>query len=114
MSTSNPIDPDRVRVVEQGGPCGAGAADYARERIARLALYTARPLLFAKVRLIKHIEPTAVIAKGMLDIDGEVTIAQAHGFSAREAIDRLADALRRDITEEPRNRVASRHHTPEG
>lgn len=113
MSTPHPLDPSSVRVVEQGGPFGDDATDYARERIAGLARYTARPMLFAKVRLIKHIEPTAVIARGTLDIDGEISVARAHGYSVREAIDRLVEDLRRDITEQAPRRGIARHDTPE-
>src|SRR5205807_10020046 len=99
MSTSRPFDPSSVLVIEQGGPLGEDGPDYARERIAALARYTRRPILFAKVRLIKHVEPSAVVAKCTIDINGRTSFAQAHGFSAREAIDLLVDQLRREIAE---------------
>lgn len=114
MATSHPLDPSSVRVIQQGGPFGEDAADYARERMAGLARYTKRPMLFAKVRLIKHIQPDAVVAKGTVDIDGEVSFAQAHGFRAREAIDLLVDKLRRDIVEQSRGTVAARRRGVEG
>lgn len=114
MATSHPLDPSSVRVVQQGGPFGEDVADYARDRMAGLARFTKRPVLFAKVRLIKHIQPDTIIAKGTIDIDGEVSFAQTHGNSAREAIDLLVDLLRRTITEQPRSRVASRHYGAEG
>ena len=114
MTTSHPLDPGSVRVVQQGGPFGEDTADYARDRMAGLARFTKRPVLFAKVRLIKHIQPDTIIAKGTIDIDGEISFAQAHGDSAREAIDLLVDLLRGEITEQSGSRVASRYNGAEG
>jgi hypothetical protein len=100
-------------VIEHGGPFGEGAPDYARERVAALAKYTVRPILFAKVRLIRHVEPAAVVAKGTVDVDGEVSFAQAHGLSPREAIDLMVDQLRKEITEQSGSRSALGRRSPE-
>lgn len=114
MSKPNSIDPSDVSVFQQGGPFGEDAADYARERVAALARYTRRPILFAKVRLIRHNEPNVVVAKGTIDVGGRISVASSHGQAVREAIDLLVDKLRRDIAEQSRSRLAARHQSPEG
>lgn len=100
MYTPQRIDPSSVRVIEQGGPFGEGVPDYARRQIAALADCTSRPILFGKVRLTQHIEPAAVIVKGLVDVDGDVILARAHAFSAREAIDLVLDQLREQLVEQ--------------
>jgi ribosome-associated translation inhibitor RaiA len=110
MSTPHRIDASSVRVIEQGGPFGEGVPDYARRQIAALADCTSRPILFGRVRLTQHIEPTAVIVKGLVDVDGDVILAKAHAFSAREAIDLVIDALRKQLAERSSgNRTEVRH-----
>lgn len=114
MFEPHPMDPADVRVFEQGGPFGEDAADYARERISGLARYTRKPILFATVRLIRRVDPLAVVAKASIDVGGRGSFAQARGFSVREAVDRLVDKLRREIAEQSRIRRTTWHRSPEG
>lgn len=74
-----------------------GAAEYARNKIDKLARLIPRPVLHARVRLTKHGDPAvarAVVAQANLDVDGRLIRAQAHGVTAHEAVDRLEARLR--------------------
>ena len=77
-----------------------GAAEYARTKIGELGRLTHRPVLYARVKLTRHHDPAVespVVAQGNLDVSGRLVRAQVHGATAREAIDRLEAALRRQI-----------------
>lgn len=77
-----------------------GAEDYARDKIGKLAHLAHRPVLIAKVKLTRHGDPAVsrpVVAQANLDVNGRLVRAQAEGAGAREAIDRLADRLRRRL-----------------
>jgi hypothetical protein len=77
-----------------------GAAEYARHKIGRLGRFTHRPVLHARVRLTRHLDPAVdlpVIAQGNLDVSGRLVRVQVEGATAREAIDRLEARLRRQL-----------------
>lgn len=77
-----------------------GAADYAKEKISSLDRFAHRPVRHAHVKLTRHGEPSQerpVIAQANLNLDGTLIRAQAQGDTAREAIDRLDDRLRRRL-----------------
>ena len=77
-----------------------GAADYAKEKISSLDRFAHRPIKHAHVKLTRHGNPAQerpVIAQANLDVDGRLIRAQAEGDTAREAIDRLDDRLRRRL-----------------
>ena len=77
-----------------------GAADYARTKIGDLGRLAHRPVLYARVKLARHHDPAVqnpVVAQGNLDVSGRAVRAEVHGATAREAIDRLEAALRRQL-----------------
>jgi hypothetical protein len=77
-----------------------GAAEYARRKIGGLGQLTHEPVLFARVRLTKHLDPAVqrpVVAQANVDVDGRSVRAQVEGVSAREAIDRLEARLRHKL-----------------
>ena len=77
-----------------------GAADYARTKIGELGRYTRRPVLHARVKLIRHRDPAVqrpVVAQANLDVDGRLIRAQVQAETAREAVDLLAARLRRRL-----------------
>ena len=50
-----------------------GAAEYARRKIGGLGRLTHQPVLFARVRLTKHLDPAVqrpVVAQANVDVDG--------------------------------------------
>lgn len=92
-----------------------GAEDYARDKIGKLAHVAHRPVLFAKVKLTRHGDPAVprpVVAQANLDVNGRHVRAQAEAVSAREAIDRLADRLRRRLERVARHWEARRGAAP--
>lgn len=75
-----------------------GADEYARTKIGALDRLTGEPILHARVKLAERGNPAVphpVIAQANLDVNGQLVRAQVEGFTAREAIDRLAERLRR-------------------
>jgi hypothetical protein len=77
-----------------------GAADYARSKIGELARYTSRPVLHARVKLSRHHDPAVqrpVIGQANVDVDGVPVRAQVQATTAREAVDLLAERLRRGL-----------------
>lgn len=74
-----------------------GAADYARDKIESLGRLAHRPVLHARVKLTRYGDPAVerpVVAQANLDVSGRLIRAQAHGDTAREAIDILEARLR--------------------
>lgn len=77
-----------------------GADEYARSKIEDLRRFAHRPLLHAHVKLTRHGDPAQerpVIAQANLDVDGQLVRAEAEGETARDAIDRLVERLRRRL-----------------
>ncbi|HET6502898.1 MAG TPA: HPF/RaiA family ribosome-associated protein [Amycolatopsis sp.] len=99
-----------VRVTTQGTV--PETADYAREKISKLAHLAHRPVLSARVKLSRHGNPAVaqpVVAQANLNVNGWLVRAQAEGITAREAIDRLEARLRRRL-----ERVAQRWEARHG
>lgn len=91
------------------------AADYAVAKIGRLGRFADGPVLAARVRLTKHPDPAvsrAVLAQANLDVDGRSVRAQVQGVTAREAIDRLDNRLRRRLERIARHWEARRGGLP--
>ncbi|WP_286149216.1 sigma 54 modulation/S30EA ribosomal C-terminal domain-containing protein [Mycobacterium sp. IS-1496] len=94
-----------------------GAVDYARAKIGRLGRVADGPVLAARVRLTERPAPTGkrpVIAQANLDVAGRLVRAQVEGATAREAIDRLEDRLRRRLERVARHWEARRGAMPTG
>ncbi|WP_432839545.1 HPF/RaiA family ribosome-associated protein [Dactylosporangium sp. CA-092794] len=69
---------------------------YAREKVTAVLGHTARPILFARVRLDRTANPAAVrpvTARAEIDLNGQVLHAEACADSAYEALDLLQDRL---------------------
>ncbi|MGV0645022.1 sigma 54 modulation/S30EA ribosomal C-terminal domain-containing protein [Mycolicibacterium sp. XJ2546] len=92
-----------------------GAADYAKDKISGLGRFAHRPVRHAHVKLTRHGDPAQerpVIAQANLDVDGRLVRAQAHGDTAREAIDRLDDRLRSRLRRAAEHWEARRANRP--
>lgn len=77
-----------------------GAQDYARQKIGALGRFTHEPVLHARVKLTERHDPAMtrpVIAQANLDVNGRLVRAQVEAGTAREAIDRLEERLRRRL-----------------
>jgi ribosome-associated translation inhibitor RaiA len=77
-----------------------GGEDYAHDKIGRLTRLAHRPVLQARVKLSRygeHAQSRPVVAQANLNVNGRPVRAEAEGMSAREAIDRLAERLRRRL-----------------
>ena len=77
-----------------------GADEYARTKIEDLHRFLHRPLLHAHVKLTRPGAPALerpVIAQANLDLDGRLVRAESEGETARDAIDRLVERLRRQL-----------------
>ncbi|NVN48337.1 sigma 54 modulation/S30EA ribosomal C-terminal domain-containing protein [Mycolicibacterium hippocampi] len=93
-----------------------GAADYARSKISGIAGLTRRPVLHARVRLTRHTDPAVrhpVVAQANLDVDGRLVRAQVDAATAREAIDKLDERLRRRLERIEEHWEARRGRLPE-
>ncbi|MEV6926632.1 HPF/RaiA family ribosome-associated protein [Dactylosporangium sp. NPDC051485] len=82
---------------------GAGVQQYARDKIAAVLGHTARPILFARVRLDQTRNPAAdrpVTARGEVDLNGRVLHAEACADTPYEALDLLQDRLQARLDRE--------------
>lgn len=73
---------------------------YATEKLAKLERYAPRPILHAKLEIQEAANPaiaTPIQAKASIDVNGHVLHASVQGKTAEEAIDLVADRLRRQI-----------------
>jgi ribosome-associated translation inhibitor RaiA len=69
---------------------------YAREKVSTVLGHTARPVLFARVRLDRTTNPAAarpVTARAEIDLNGRVLHAEACADTPYEALDLLQDRL---------------------
>ncbi|MFJ8816656.1 ribosome hibernation promotion factor [Amycolatopsis thermoflava] len=99
--------------VTTGRHIPARAADYARDKIGRLAHLAHRPVLSARVRLSRHGDRARpVVAQGNLDVNGRLVRAQVEAASAHEAIDLLADVLRHRLDKLAPHRLVHRDTVP--
>ena len=93
-----------------------GAADYARSKIGEIGERTRKPVLHARVRLTRHTDPAVrcpVVAQANLDVDGRMVRAQVEAATAREAIDRLDERLRRRLERTAEHWEARRGRLPD-
>jgi ribosome-associated translation inhibitor RaiA len=93
------LRPEEV-LVETRGKVSDRAVMEARERIAALARFTGRPVLYAKVDLQYRPEGAAVersIARAVLDINGHPLHAHANAESMHAAIVEIQERLRTRI-----------------
>jgi ribosome-associated translation inhibitor RaiA len=81
---------------------------YAREKVTAVLGHTARPVLFARVRLDRIGNPAAVrpvTARAEVDLNGQVLHAEARADTPYEALDLLQDRLQARV-----DRQQPHHH----
>ncbi len=86
--------------VDFRGSMSEKVKQYATEKLTRLERYTPRPILHAKVEIHEEGNPaivTPITAKASMDVNGTVLHASVAAKTHEEAIDLLADRLRRQI-----------------
>ncbi len=86
--------------VEFRGAIPDKVKQYATEKLSRLERYAPRPILHAKLEIQEAGNPaipTPITAKASIDVNGNVLHASVEGKTPEEAIDLVADRLRRQI-----------------
>jgi ribosome-associated translation inhibitor RaiA len=89
-----------VQVVARPRELGAGARVYARQKIAHLARYAPRPVLFARIKLERMADPAVerpAVAEATLEVSGHLLRAHAAAGRLEEAVDLLEDRLRQQL-----------------
>jgi ribosome-associated translation inhibitor RaiA len=82
------------------GPVGDRLRDYAETKVRRAARGAPRPVLFARVALTEHENPSTLrpaAAKAALDVSGRLVRAHVAAPTMTEAVDLLADRLERRL-----------------
>jgi ribosome-associated translation inhibitor RaiA len=82
------------------GPVGDRLRDYAEAKVRRAARTAPRPVLFARVTLTEHENPSTqrpAAAKAGLDVSGRLVRAHVAAPTMTEAVDLLADRLERAL-----------------
>lgn len=96
---TSPMTDDVVQVQERGR-VPQGSADYA-ERKVRVALRVIRqPVLYARIVLAQAADPAVrkrSVAQVAVDVNGHAVHVHSDAATMREAIDKLADTLRRRL-----------------
>jgi hypothetical protein len=93
----NASTPVQVQITGDTTP---GIAGYAEQRLRKLFDVVRFPVLHARIRVIRHLDPARalpVVAQANLDVDGRFVRAQLSARTAREAVDLLHDRLRRRL-----------------
>jgi ribosome-associated translation inhibitor RaiA len=90
------------------------AIERARELLSRVTALSARPVLHA--RLVLHVQPDPAlerpaIAKASLDVNGRSVRAHASAPRMLDAVDLLAERLRRNLEDLDETARAHRHET---
>jgi len=83
--------------VQASGPMPRTSEQYVKDKVTALAEYVREPILHARVRLTRRLDPAVerpAIAQANLDVNGKFVRAQVAAVTMREAIDALQDRLR--------------------
>ena len=89
--------PIQVQIIGDATP-DIGA--YAERRLREVFDASRLPVLHARIRITRYADPALprpALAQANLDVDGRLVRAQASAPSAREAVDRMHDRLRRHL-----------------
>lgn len=73
---------------------------YATEKLSKLERYAPRPILHAKLEIHEASNPaiaTPYAAKASMDVNGHILHASVEGKTFEEAVDLVADRLKRQI-----------------
>ncbi|GEL17091.1 ribosome hibernation promotion factor [Pseudonocardia asaccharolytica] len=98
-------------VVELQGRVAEDLPDYARKKIKAVLAHTGRPVLHARVRVVRHDNPgreRPVTAQVNIDLDGRLVRVQTDATTPREAVDLLVDRLRNRLERVALGREAHR------
>jgi ribosome-associated translation inhibitor RaiA len=96
------------------GAVGDEYIRYAEEKIRAVTPAAPRPVLFARVALSQHENPSVerpASAKATLDVSGRLVRAHVAAPTMREAVDLLEDRLRRRLDILAERRQQARHET---
>lgn len=107
----NTTPPEQVLHISLGPHVDKSAAGYARYKIHRALAHAPEPVLSARCRLTRHIDPAVVnpvVAQATVDLNGRAVRVQALAATAHAAIDQLEDRLRRQLTRHARHWEAIR------
>lgn len=99
-------------VVEVRGEIASDLADYARERMAEVLVYTG-PVLRVHVRVMRHGDPARdnpITAHANVDLDGRPVVVHAAAGKPRAAVDLLVERMRHRLERIRRDR---RPHHPQ-
>lgn len=94
-------------VVELRGQIGPDLAPYAQEVVAHVLASLGRPVLGTKLRVVRHADPARarpVTASVLVDLGHGHVHAHVTAAHPREAVDLLADRLRRRVLDARRGR----------
>jgi len=97
------------------GDVPEAAKQYAADKIAQLARYTRRPILYATLRLSLEPKPSIerpAVAEATLDLGGQVVRAHVAARDPMAAIDLLDDRLRRRLERQARRVNRGQFHRP--
>ena len=84
------------------GEVGSAVRRYAEEKVIRVARFAPRPVLVARIILSEETNPSVqrrAVAEASLDVSGRAVRAHVAAAEMREAIDLLAERLRRRLDE---------------
>jgi ribosome-associated translation inhibitor RaiA len=87
------------------GEFGHGLTELVARKMAAVARHAHQPVLAVRVELDRHPDPAVarpVAAKASVDLNGMRVHAAATASTAREAVDRMADRLIRQLDDRPR------------
>lgn len=96
------------------GAVGDRLRDYAETKVRRAARTAPRPVLFARVALTEHENPSTqrpATAKAALDVSGRLVRAHVAAPTMTEAVDLLADRLERRLRILAEHLEGRRHET---
>lgn len=96
MSRTRSTPGQPATVVELAGGIAEDLPDYARAKIAHVLAHTGRPVLYSRLRVVRHRDPARerpVTAQVNVDLDGRPLRVQVAASTPREAVDLLVDRL---------------------
>jgi len=82
--------------VRTGAGIPVALRDYAREKVESVLRHTSRPVLFARISLVRLPDPAVprpAQARVEIDLNGAVLLASADAATPTEAIDLMKDRL---------------------
>jgi ribosome-associated translation inhibitor RaiA len=100
LCTMSAVDEFELQVVAPHGHVGRDMRQYAETKVRAAARVAPRPVLFGRVTLSQHVNPSTerrATAKASLDVGDRPVRAHVAAATIREAIDLLEERLRRRL-----------------